>query len=72
MGIALIPDSLTVHLAAKFDWDDASLEPFKKIYSLIPFVSEHGRLVVHGSALHSYSLHPGCSAFLFTFIKGGY
>lgn len=25
-----MPDSLTVHLAAKFDWDDASLELFKK------------------------------------------
>jgi CTP-dependent riboflavin kinase len=36
-GMTLIPGSLNVHLAAKFDWNDTSLEPFKKIYSLIPY-----------------------------------
>lgn len=36
-GMVLIPGSLNVHLAAKFDWNDASLEPLKKIYSLIPY-----------------------------------
>ena len=35
--MTLIPGSLNVQLAAKFDWDDTSLEPFKKIYSLIPY-----------------------------------
>lgn len=35
-GMTLVPGSLNVHLPAKFDWDDASLEPFKKTYSLIP------------------------------------
>lgn len=34
--MTLVPGSLNVHLPAKFDWDDASLEPFKKTYSLIP------------------------------------
>ena len=36
-GMTIIPGSLNVQLAAKFDWDDASLEPFKKVYSLIPY-----------------------------------
>lgn len=36
-GMTIIPGSLNVHLAAKFDWADASLEPFKKVYSLIPY-----------------------------------
>lgn len=36
-GMTLIPGSLNVYLAAKFDWNDRSLEPFKKIYSLIPY-----------------------------------
>jgi len=35
--MTLIPGSLNVHLAAKFDWNDTSIEPFKKIYSLIPY-----------------------------------
>jgi CTP-dependent riboflavin kinase len=35
--MTLIPGSLNVLLAAKFDWDDSSIEPFKKIYSLIPY-----------------------------------
>lgn len=36
-GMKIIPGSLNVHLAAKFDWNDKRLEPFKKIYSLIPY-----------------------------------
>jgi CTP-dependent riboflavin kinase len=36
-GMTLIPGSLNVHLAAKFDWNDTSIEPFKRIYSLIPY-----------------------------------
>jgi CTP-dependent riboflavin kinase len=36
-GMALIPGSLNVHLTAKFDWTDSSIEPFKKIYSLAPY-----------------------------------
>ncbi len=36
-GIAIIPGSLNVHLPAKFDWNDLSIAPFKKIYSLMPY-----------------------------------
>ena len=36
-GMTLIPGSLNVRLAEKFDWNDARVEPFKKIYSLIPY-----------------------------------
>ena len=36
-GMTIIPGSLNVQLEAKFDWNDASLEPFKQIYSLIPY-----------------------------------
>jgi CTP-dependent riboflavin kinase len=36
-GMVLISGSLNVHLAEKFDWDDTRIEPFKKIYSLIPY-----------------------------------
>ena len=36
-GMTLIPGSLNVHLAAKFDWNDKGLEPFKRIYSLVPY-----------------------------------
>ena len=36
-GMTLVPGSLNVHLAAKFDWNDPSIEPFKKICSLIPY-----------------------------------
>jgi CTP-dependent riboflavin kinase len=36
-GITLIPGSLNLHLAAKFDWNATSVEPFKRIYSLIPY-----------------------------------
>jgi len=35
--MTLVPGSLNVHLAAKFDWNDSSVEPFKKIYSLLPY-----------------------------------
>jgi CTP-dependent riboflavin kinase len=36
-GMAIVPGSLNVHLAAKFDWDDPRVEPFKRIYSLAPY-----------------------------------
>ena len=36
-GMTLVPGSLNVRLAAKFDWDDAGVEPFKKTYSLTPY-----------------------------------
>ena len=36
-GMTLFPGSLNVHLAAKFDWNDARVEPFKRIYSLVPY-----------------------------------
>jgi len=36
-GMTIVPGSLNVHLAAPFDWHDSSFEPFKKIYSLIPY-----------------------------------
>lgn len=36
-GMTLIPGSLNVLLPAKFDWNDRRIEPFKKIYSLIPY-----------------------------------
>ena len=36
-GMAIVPGSLNVHLAAKFDWDDPRAEPFKRIYSLAPY-----------------------------------
>ena len=36
-GLKLVPGSLNVRLAAKFDWNHPSLEPFKKTYSLIPY-----------------------------------
>ena len=36
-GMKLIPGSLNLLLPAKFDWNDTSIEPFKKIYSLIPY-----------------------------------
>jgi CTP-dependent riboflavin kinase len=36
-GMTLVPGSLNLRLAAKFDWNAASVEPFKKIYSLVPY-----------------------------------
>jgi hypothetical protein len=33
----LVPGSLNIRLPAKSDWDDTNIEPFKKIYSLIPY-----------------------------------
>ena len=36
-GMTLVPGSLNVHLAEKFDWNNKSVEPFKRIYSLIPY-----------------------------------
>lgn len=36
-GIPIIPGSLNVHLTAKFDWNELSIAPFKKIFSLIPY-----------------------------------
>jgi len=36
-GMTLFPGSLNVRLAEKFDWDDESVEPFKRIYSLVPY-----------------------------------
>jgi CTP-dependent riboflavin kinase len=35
-GMKLFPGSLNVLLEEKFDWDDASVAPFKRIHSLIP------------------------------------
>ena len=35
--MTLFPGSLNVHMAAKFDWNDARVEPFKRIYSLVPY-----------------------------------
>ena len=36
-GMTLFPGSLNLLLPAKFDWADTSIEPFKKIFSLIPY-----------------------------------
>lgn len=36
-GMALVPGSLNVLLSFKFDWNDAEVMPFRKIYSLIPY-----------------------------------
>jgi CTP-dependent riboflavin kinase len=36
-GMTIVPGSLNVHLLAKFDWNAAAVEPFKKIYSLVPY-----------------------------------
>ena len=36
-GMTIVPGSLNVHLAAKFDWNDSNVEPFKRIYSLTPY-----------------------------------
>lgn len=36
-GMALIPGSLNVELVTKFDWNDATVQPFKKIFSLMPY-----------------------------------
>lgn len=36
-GMKLIPGSLNLNLGAAFDWKNSSVEPFKKIYSLIPY-----------------------------------
>jgi riboflavin kinase, archaea type len=36
-GMTLIPGSLNVHLPEKFDWSEKSVEPFKRVYSLIPY-----------------------------------
>ena len=36
-GMTLIPGSLNVRLAEKFDWNGKSVEPFKRIYSLTPY-----------------------------------
>lgn len=36
-GMTIVPGSLNLQLAARFDWDDARLEPFKRVYSLAPY-----------------------------------
>jgi CTP-dependent riboflavin kinase len=36
-GMTIIPGSFNLRLAAKFDWDAASVEPFKRVHSLTPY-----------------------------------
>jgi CTP-dependent riboflavin kinase len=35
-GMALFSGSLNVHLPAKFEWDDPTVNPYKRVHSLIP------------------------------------
>lgn len=67
-----MPDSLTVHLAAKFDWDDASLELFKKNIFADSFCAGTWPTGRPWGSVTQLLPSTGGAAFLFTFIKGGY